>query len=563
MSKTNVEQVKAESRGLRGTLSEELENGDSFLSEAGKQLIKFHGSYQQEDRDARKGAERGSKQYHFMIRSKLPGGALTAAQYLVHDQIASLYGDETLRITTRQGIQFYGVIKGDLRNTIRTLNSALVTTFGACGDVVRNVMACPAPTSDPRHRVVQQTAHHLSAELLPRTKAYHQIWIEGEALLEEEEDPLYGKTYLPRKFKVAVAFPGDNCVDIFTQDVGLVALFDEQGAHLGFNVLAGGGMGMTHNNEETFPRLADVIAFIQPDRAVETVKGIVSIHRDFGDRGNRKHARLKYILHDRGVEWFREELQKRLSFALEAPRPMPAFKIQDHLGWHEQGDGRLFLGIPVENGRIHNREGLRLRDGLRAVIERFSPTIRLTAQQNILLADLDPHDRPAVEALLAEHQIKLVEQYSGVRRYGLACPALPTCGLAITEAERALPGVLDQIEDTLEQLGLLDDPIHIRMTGCPNGCARPYAAEIGLVGRSLNKYTIFLAGNAVGTRLNEVFLDLVSVDEIAATLRPVLTHYRENRHLGESFGDFCTRIGLETLRKITKAALSLPESRSA
>ncbi len=563
MSKTNVEQVKAESRGLRGTLSEELENGDSFLSEAGKQLIKFHGSYQQEDRDARKGAERGSKQYHFMIRSKLPGGALTAAQYLVHDQIASLYGDETLRITTRQGIQFYGVIKGDLRNTIRTLNSALVTTFGACGDVVRNVMACPAPTSDPRHRVVQQTAHHLSAELLPRTKAYHQIWIEGEALLEEEEDPLYGKTYLPRKFKVAVAFPGDNCVDIFTQDVGLVALFDEQGAHLGFNVLAGGGMGMTHNNEETFPRLADVIAFIQPDRAVETVKGIVSIHRDFGDRGNRKHARLKYILHDRGVEWFREELQKRLSFALEAPRPMPAFKIQDHLGWHEQGDGRLFLGIPVENGRIHNREGLRLRDGLRAVIERFSPTIRLTAQQNILLADLDPHDRPAIEALLAEHQIKLVEQYSGVRRYGLACPALPTCGLAITEAERALPGVLDQIEDTLEQLGLLDDPIHIRMTGCPNGCARPYAAEIGLVGRSLNKYTIFLAGNAVGTRLNEVFLDLVSVDEIATTLRPVLTHYRENRHLGESFGDFCTRIGLETLRKITKAALSLPESRSA
>lgn len=563
MSKANVEQVKAESRGLRGTLNEELENGDTFLSEAGKQLIKFHGSYQQEDRDARKGAERGPKQYHFMIRSKLPGGALTAAQYLVHDQIASLYGDETLRITTRQGIQFYGVIKGDLRATIRTLNSALVTTFGACGDVVRNVMACPAPTSDPRHRVVQETAHHLSTELLPRTKAYHQIWIEGEALLEEEEDPLYGKTYLPRKFKAAVAFPGDNCVDIFTQDVGLVALFDEQGAHLGFNVLAGGGMGMTHNNEETFPRLADVIAFIAPDQAVETVKGIVSIHRDFGDRANRKHARLKYVLHDRGVEWFREELQKRLPFTLEAARPMPAFKIQDHLGWHEQGDGKLFLGIPVENGRIHNREGLRLRDGLRAVIERFSPTIRLTAQQNILLADLDPHDRLAIEALLAEHQIKLVEQVSGVRRYGLACPALPTCGLAITEAERALPGVLDQIEDTLEELGLSDDPIHIRMTGCPNGCARPYAAEIGLVGRSLNKYTIFLAGSAVGTRLNEVFLDLIPVDEIAPTLRPVLSHYRENRHLGEPFGDFCTRIGLETLRKITKAALSLPETRSA
>jgi sulfite reductase (ferredoxin) len=551
MSKANVEEVKLASNGLRGPLDQELENSDAFLSDAGQVLIKFHGSYQQEDRDLRK---QGEKHYQFMIRSKLPAGQLTAAQYLTHDDIASQFGNETLRITTRQGIQFHGVIKGDLRDTIRALNHSFVTTFGACGDVVRNVMACPAPTNDPQHTSVQDFATKLSDELLPATKAYHQIWIDGQPIVEEEEDPVYGKTYLPRKFKIAIAFPGDNCVDIYSNDLGLVALFDDDGVLRGFNLLVGGGMGMTHNNEETFPRLADEICFIEPDQAIETVKAVVGIHRDHGDRTNRKHARIKYVLHEWGVERFREELQSRLPFPLQPVQPMPVFEVLDHLGWHEQGDGNLYLGIYVENGRILDQGDNRVRTGLRTIIERYQLPVRLTAQQNILLVNIRPEDRADIEALLAEHNIRAVEELTGVRRYGLACPALPTCGLALTEAERALPRVLDQIEVMLAEVGLPNEPIMIRMTGCPNGCARPYVAELAFVGRSLNKYTVFLGGNPNGTRLAAEFLDLVPAPELAPTLRPVFTHFRDTRTEGESFGDFCVRVGLEKLREIVQQA---------
>lgn len=553
MSKANVEAVKLASNGLRGPLDQELENSDAFLSDAGQVLIKFHGSYQQEDRDIRK---QGEKHYQFMIRSKLPAGQLSADQYLTHDDIASQFGNETLRITTRQGIQFHGVIKGDLRDTIRALNLAFVTTFGACGDVVRNVMACPAPTGDPERTAVQDFATQLSNELLPRTRAYHQIWIDGEPIVDDEEDPVYGKTYLPRKFKIAIAFPGDNCVDIYSNDLGLVALFDDDKQLIGFNLLAGGGMGMTHNNEETFPRLADEIGFIAPDQAIETVKAIVGIHRDHGDRSNRKHARLKYILHEWGVEKFRQELQSRLPFPLQPVQPMPPFEVLDHLGWQEQGDGKLYLGVYVENGRILDQGDLRLRTGLRAIIERYQLPVRLTAQQNILLVDIRSEDREAINALLAKHHIRALEELTGVRRYGLACPALPTCGLALTEAERALPHVLDEIEVQLAEIGLPNEPIMIRMTGCPNGCARPYVAELAFVGRSLNKYTVFIGGNPNGTRLAAEFLDLIPVSQLAPTMRPVFTYFRDERASGESFGDFCYRVGLEKLRSIVQEAES-------
>ena len=549
MSKANVEAVKLASNGLRGLLDQELENSDAFLSDAGQVLIKFHGSYQQEDRDTRK---QGDKHYQFMIRSKLPAGQLTAAQYLTHDDIASQFGNETLRITTRQGIQFHGVIKGDLRNTIRSLNHAFVTTFGACGDVVRNVMACPAPASDPQRTAVQDFATQLSNELLPRTKAYHQIWIDGEPIVDDEEDAVYGKTYLPRKFKIAIAFPGDNCVDIYSNDLGLVALFDANGKLTGFNLLVGGGMGMTHNNEETFPRLADEIGFIEPDQAIVTVKAVVGIHRDHGDRTNRKHARIKYILHEWGVERFRQELQSRLPFPLQPVQPMPAFEVLDHLGWHDQGDGKLYLGVYVENGRILDQGDKRIRTGLRTIIDRYQLPVRLTAQQNILLVDIRPEDRADIEALLAEHNIRAVEELTGVRRYGLACPALPTCGLALTEAERALPNVLDQIEVLLAEIGIPAEPIMIRMTGCPNGCARPYVAELAYVGRSLNKYTIFIGGNPNGTRLAAEFLDLVPASELASVMRPIFTYFRDARTSGESFGDFCYRVGLDELRTLVQ-----------
>lgn len=545
--KESAESIKANSGGLRGTLPVELANAEDHFSGAAKALLKFHGIYEQHDRDKRR-----QKDYSFMIRTKVPGGQLTAEQYLTHDRLASQYANDTLRITTRQCFQFHGVLKGDLRETLLTLNQAFVTTLGACGDIVRNVMACPAPTRDPQRQAVQDFALHLSDALFPRTSAYHQIWVDGEQMIEDKvvEEPLYGPTYLPRKFKIAVAYPGDNCVDIYTNDVGLVAIFDDDNALVGFNVLAGGGMGITHNTEETIARLADLVGFVTVEQAVDTVKAIVTIHRDFGDRENRKHARLKYILHDRGLAWFQTELQNRVSFPVQPARPMPEFQVDDHMGWHEQDEGVWYLGLPVENGRVLDRGDYRLRSGLRAIIERFNLPIRLTAQQSILLTGIADEHRAEVEAMLDEYGIRQIEQFSGVRRYGLACPALPTCGLAITEAERALPAVIDEFEAALQELGIPDEAINVRMTGCPNGCARPYVAEIGFVGRSLNKYTLFLGGSANGTRLAQPFLDLVHINDLIPTLRPLLAYYRDARQPGESFGDFVTRAGFDALRPL-------------
>ncbi len=559
--KQSLESIKAASGGLVGPIPEELVNGDAYFSEAAKQLLKFHGMYQQHDREVKRGHEDEAERYHqFMIRSKVPGGQLTAAQYLAHDDIASQYGTGTLRITTRECFQIHGVLKGELRDTLRAFNDALVTTFGACGDIARNVMACPAPTSDPARLAAQEYAFILTRALFPRTSAYHQIWLDGEALIEDRvvDEPLYGPSYLPRKFKVGIAYEDDNCVDVFTHDVGLVALFGDDGSLAGFNLLVGGGMGMTHQNADTFPRLADPLGFLPPDEAmiVETVKAILTIHRDYGDRENRKHARLKYILSDWGVERFREVLQDRLSFRLEAARPLPQLKVEDHLGWHEQGDGKLYLGLPIPSGRIADNGDTRLRSGLRAIIERFGTPVRLTPQQNILLTAIDRDDRQAIEALLSVYNISQVEQLSAVRRLALACPALPTCGLAITEAERIIPQLLDQFETTLADLGIPNEAIVVRMTGCPNGCARPYVAEIGLVGRALNKYTLYLGGDAAGTRLAQPFLDLVGVDDLVPTLRPLLARWRDDAPKGESFGDYCARVGFDALHQLVAAPVA-------
>jgi sulfite reductase (ferredoxin) len=549
MGKQSAEQVKAESRGLRGTIGEELAKADPFFSDASDKLLKFHGIYQQEDRDARK-LDRTVDHHQFMLRTRLPGGQLTAQQYLLLDEIADRYANGTLRITTRQTIQFHGVIKGSLRETVRGINNALITTLGACGDIVRNVMACPTPGADPRRQTMEEYALTLTQAFFPRTNAYHQIWVDDEAIVDDREidDPLYKQTYLPRKFKIAIADAGDNCVDIYTNDVGLVALFDDNQKLLGFNLLAGGGMGMSHNNSATYARLADEIAFVTPEQAIEAVTAVVTIHRDFGDRENRKHARLKYILQDRGVEWFREELASRVSFPLVPVRPMPSFAVHDHLGWHEQGDGRWYVGLHVENGRIADRGELRLRSGLRTLIEKFELSTRLTAQQNILLTGIRAEDRPAVVALLAEYGIRPVEEITKARRNAMACVALPTCGLSLAEAERVFPAVIDQLETTLDELGIGSSDITARMTGCPNGCARPYVAEVAFVGRSLDKYTVFLGGNPAGTRLARPFLDLVPLDQLVSVLKPVLADYRDQREQGESFGDFVERVDLDYLR---------------
>lgn len=553
MAKKSAELIKAESQALRGTIADELANSNRFFSADAEKLLKFHGTYQQEDRDARK-ADRTVDHHSFMIRTRLPGGQLTAEQYLVHDDIATQYANGTLRVTTRQDFQFHGVLKGDLQETMQALNHALVTTLGACGDIVRNVMACPAPTADPQRLAVQEVAFDLTRALYPTTNAYHQIWLDGQELVEEKvvEDPLYGKTYLPRKFKIAIAYAGDNCVDVYTNDVGLVALFDEDDQLRGFNLLAGGGMGMTHQNDATYARLADEVGFITLDQAVETVKGIVTIHRDFGDRVDRKHARLKYILQERGVEWFRAKLESRIGFALQPVQTMPTFGVDDHMGWHDQGDGRLFLGIHIENGRIIDRGEYRLRSGLRAVVEQFQLAVRLTAQQNLLLVDIQPEQKEAVDALLDSYGIRRVEQITPVRRNALACPAMPTCGLAITEAERVFPHVIDELETALDEIGIGDAGIVARMTGCPNGCARPYVAEIAFVGRSLEKYSVFLGGSPNGTRLARPFLDLIHIRDLVPSLRPVLAYYQAEREADEPFGDFAMRAGLDTLRALVQ-----------
>jgi len=551
MAKKNVEQIKADSRGLRSSIGDEITNSDRFFSDAAEKILKFHGIYQQEDRDARK-QDRTTDHHSFMIRTRLPAGQLTAAQYVAHDEIADRYANGTLRITTRQDFQFHGVLKGELRDTLREMNNALVTSLGACGDIVRNVMACPAPTADAHRLAVQDFAFSLTTALYPRTNAYHQIWIDGEPMIDDHEieDPIYGKNYLPRKFKIAIAYAGDNCVDVYTNDVGLVALFDDEDKLTGFNLLVGGGMGMTHNNDATYARLGDEVAFITPDQVIATVTAIVTIHRDFGDRENRKHARLKYILHDRGVDWFRAELESRVGFTLAPTQPMPAFAVDDHLGWNEQSDGRWYLGLPVENGRVLDREKYRLRSGLRAIIEQFNLSVRLTAQQNILLTDILADDRDTIDALLNEYGITRVEAISQMRRKAIACVALPTCGLAITEAERVFPQVIDEFETALSDLGIPDSDITARMTGCPNGCARPYVAEIAFVGRSLDKYTIFLGGDPAGTRLARPFLDLVPLGQLVPVLVPVLAHYRDGRIDGEAFGDFCLRVGLDALLEV-------------
>ena len=530
---------------LAGTISQTLaDSSTDRFTEDDYEFLKFHGIYQQDDRDFRK----TGKRYSLMLRTKFPGGVLSAPQYLVCDQLATEYGNNTMRITTRQDFQFHGVLKGNLRQAVKRLNDALTTTIGACWDVVRNVMAPPTPATSPLAEQVLEEARRLSGRLVPSTPAYHSIWIEGKELDLREEanaafaDPLYGKSYLPRKFKFAFAIPPLNDIDIFTNDAGFVVI-EEQGRLAGYNVLAGGGMGTSHGNAQTFPRLADVVGFIgpEPERVEAAAKAVVTIHRDFGDRANRKHARLKYVLAERGVEWFRKEMERRMGFQFEPPRPFQFTAQGDQLGWRRQTNGNYFLGLFVENGRIRDAEGYRLKSGLREAVKGFQPDIRLTPSQNILLVGLRPEQRAELERVLSEHGISATNPFSRTRLASMACPALPTCGLALAESERFLPGLLDRLEAMLAGLGLQDDELIVRMTGCPNGCVRPYIAEIAFVGKAPNKYQIYVGGNLAGTRLARLYKDSVKGEDLLNELRPLLARYAQERERGERFGDFCAR----------------------
>ena len=466
-----------------------------------------------------------------------------------------MYANGTLRITTRQCFQFHGILKGDLKATLRELNDTLITSLGACGDVVRNVVCCPAPIHDPIRTQIEAVTRRISDHLLPRTRAYHEIWLDDEkvydgeklAASESEDEPIYGKTYLPRKFKIGVAYPGDNCIDVYTQDVGLIAIADGP-TLLGFNVVVGGGMGMNHTKADTFPRLGDPLGFITPEQVIPVVENIVLIQRDYGNRSDRKYARMKYLIHNWGIERFREELENRLGYRLQTFAPMPPLHNELHLGWQEQGDGRLFLGISVENGRVADVGERRLKSGLRAVVEAFGPGVRLTPNHDILLTGILPEQRPLIEALLATYGVDVREPLSNIQLYSMACVALPTCGLAVAESERALPAVVDELEQSAAALGLADERISVRMTGCPNGCARPYVADVAFVGRSMDQYLVLVGGHSNGTRLNVAYKDLVHRNDLAAEVTALFDHFRVERAGGETFGDFCRRVGVEALR---------------
>ncbi|HWB71879.1 MAG TPA: NADPH-dependent assimilatory sulfite reductase hemoprotein subunit [Egibacteraceae bacterium] len=556
---SKVERIKAAGDLLRGTLAEELDNGEDRFGGDSTQLLKFHGIYQQDDRDVRKErAKRGLGPDHScMVRASIPGGRLSAEQYLVMDRLADDVGNGTLRVTTRQGIQYHFTRKGDLRTLIGTLNANLVTTLAACGDVVRNLMCCPAPLADRERADLQHLTRQLSRHLKPATPAYWQLWVDGERAAsavappdqEGEVEPLYGPTYLPRKFKVGLAYPGDNCVDVYTHDIGIVPRIARDQVE-SFTILVGGGLGMTHNKPSTYPRLGDPLCVVPPAELLDTVKAIIGIQRDHGDRRDRKHARLKYLVAEWGLQRFKAELEQRLGRPVEPADPgaLDWERTDDHLGWHPQQDGRWFLGVRIQNGRVEDGQ-VRLRAGLRRIVERFRPEIRFTPRQDVLLCGIREGDRPAVEAELRAHRIPLVTELAPVARHALACPALPTCGLALAEAERVFPAVVDRLQTELESLGLAEEAIHVRMTGCPNGCARPYSTEIGLVGRGHDKYTVFLGGDAHGTRLNAPYADHVALDDVVDLLRPLLAAYRHERRDRETFGDYCHRVGAERLRQ--------------
>jgi sulfite reductase (ferredoxin) len=570
-----VEIVKAESNYLRGNIAEELVDGNEFVSKASTNLLKHHGTYQQDDRERRAearsddGAAAKAKFYSFMVRTAIPGGRLTSDQLLAELDLCDEVGNTTLRITTRQGLQLHGVLKKNLKRAIARINEVQLSTLAACGDVKRNVMCTPCPyKGDPVHEQMYQLAGELVRQLNPRTRAYHQIWLSngetgetidvGEIGLPPETfagpvtpgddpvEPIYGKTYLPRKFKLAIGLPGDNSVDVYANDIGLLAVCENWNI-IGYNLLVGGSFGVTPSAKKTFPAVAVPLCYIEADRVVDLCIAIVKVQRDFGNRADRKVARMKYLIHDWGIDRFRAKVEEYFGDSLAPPQPIKVWGFNDGMGWHEQGDGRWFYGLNVDNGRIKDTETMRLKTALREICHTMRLPIRLTPHQSVIFCDVAPQDRDRLIEILRRHNVPLTEDYTTVRRWSMACPALPTCGLAVTESERVMPQIIDQLEAELKKQGLENEVFTTRMTGCPNGCARPYNSDIGLVGKTKDKYTVFLGGRVFGDRLNFIYKDLVPTHQVVPTIAPVLSYFKAARHDGESFGDFCHRVGKDAL----------------
>ncbi|MEH1944014.1 MAG: sulfite reductase, ferredoxin dependent [Nostoc sp.] len=567
---SKVEGIKENSNFLREPIATEILQDTTHFTENAVQLLKFHGSYQQDNRDNRtKGQE---KDYQFMLRTKNPGGLVPPQLYLALDKIADEYGNHTLRATTRQGFQLHGILKKNIKSAIATIVKNLGSTLGACGDINRNVMAPPAPFKNrPEYQYAWEYAQNIADLLTAQTGAYYEIWLDGEKAISAEEDPevkaarqrngngtiihdneepIYGTYYMPRKFKICVTVPGDNSIDLYSQDLTLVVITNKKKQLEGFNIFAGGGLGRTHGKEETFARLADPIGYVAKDDVYDIVKAIVATQRDYGDRTDRRHARLKYLINDWGVDKFRTQVEEYFGKSVEAFKPLPEFKYYDFLGWNEQGDGKLFLGISIDNGRIKDEGSFQLKTALREIVKQFNLSIRLTANHNLIFYDIEPDSKQAIQDILSRHGI--VDDPSKIEplvRYAMACPALPTCGLAITESERAIPGILERVRALLDKVGLQKEHFVVRMTGCPNGCARPYLAELAFVGSAPESYQLWLGGSPNQTRLAQPYIEKLHHNDLETFLEPIFVYFKKSRKSKESFGDFCDRVGFDAIRE--------------
>jgi sulfite reductase (NADPH) hemoprotein beta-component len=545
------ERIKEASDYLRGTLAEGIRREiTGAISEDDAQLVKFHGMYLQDDRDLRpeRTRKKMEKAFAFMVRVRVPGGVLTPAQWLALDRVARDYGSGSVRLTTRQSVQLHGVIKSNLQSTLRAIDSVLLNSIAACGDVNRNVMCNPNPYASHAHAAALDLAREISDHLTPRTPAYREIWLDGERIAGGEDEvvePIYGKTYLPRKFKIAIAVPPLNDVDVFAHDLGFIAVLDSNGDVQGWNVTAGGGMGMTHGEPDTYPRTADVMGFCARSDALAIAEAVVTVQRDWGDRANRKHARLKYTIEDRGLDPFRAEVERRAGVKLGPAKPFVLTSTGDRYGWTEGEDGRGHLTLFIMSGRLRD-VGTQAQQlsALRRIAEQHDGDFRITANQNLIVAGVRPERRAAIEEIAASNGLSASP--SGLRRNAVACVALPTCGLALAESERYLPDLLDALDARLAAHGLSRDDIVIRMTGCPNGCARPYLAEIGLVGKGPGRYNLYLGAAFDGSRLSKLYAEDVDHAAIIRELDPLFATYAAERKAGEHFGDFVIRAGFVT-----------------
>ncbi|MEO1432430.1 MAG: sulfite reductase, ferredoxin dependent [Cyanobacteria bacterium J06633_8] len=567
---SKLEGIKERSNFLREPVATEIGEDTNRFSEEAIQILKFHGSYQQHNRDnIVKGQE---KDYQMMLRTRNPGGFIPPQLYLTLDKLSDDYGNHTMRVTTRQGFQLHGILKKNLKATIAAIVNNMGSTLGACGDLNRNVMAPAAPFKNkPEYQYALQYADKIADLLTPQTGAYYEIWLDGEKAISGEEspevkaardrngtgtifhdsqEPIYGTHYMPRKFKISVTVPGDNSIDLYTQDLSLVVITDENSELQGFNVFAGGGLGRTHNKEETFARKADEICYVSKEGVYDLVKAIVATQRDYGDRVQRRHARLKYLINDWGVDKFRSKVEEYFGKSVEPFRELPSFKYYDYLGWNEQGDGKLFLGISIDNGRVKDEGAFQLKTALRKIVEQFNLDIRLTANHNLIFLDIEPDKKQAIEEILQNHGVNSdPEKIEPLVRYAMACPAFPTCGLAIAESERAIPGILDRIRKLLNRLGLQKEHFVVRMTGCPNGCARPYMAELGFVGSGRDTYQLWLGGCPNQTRLAQPYMQKLKAEELENQLEPMFVYFKESKETEESFGDFCNRVGFDAIRE--------------